>query len=90
MIQHLTQLREEAVENLTKKEMIFNPCREDFKLKILGKEVVIPSREIKELTYNEAVLVKKHLADQVVGEREINYATPEILADIYKEIEVKL
>lgn len=90
MIQHLSQLREQAADNLTKKEKVFNPSKSDFKLSILGTEIVIPSREIKEMTKNQAMIVKKRLVDQLVNERGINYPSPEIIAELQKEIEVNL
>lgn len=90
MIQHLSQLREQAADNLTKTEKLFNPSKNDFKLSILGNEIVIPSREIKEMTKNQAMILKKRLIDQLINERNINYPTPEVISELQKEIEVKL
>ena len=87
MIQHLAQLKEQAVENLSKKTKLFNPCKNDFKMNMFGREVLIPAREIKEFPFNEARLIEKHLADQLVGERDLVYPNRE---EIYKEIEVNL
>jgi hypothetical protein len=90
MITHLGQLREQAAENLLKKEMVFNPSKQEFELNILGYVINIPSREIKEMTHNQAIIVKRRLCDLLVGERGIKYVSPEILDELMKEIEVKI
>jgi len=90
MIQHLSQLKEQAAENLSKKERVFNPCKEEFSLDILGFNITIPAREQIEMTHNQAMIVKKRLANQLAAEREIAYISPEIIEELMKEIEFKV
>jgi hypothetical protein len=88
MATSVRQLREEAIENATKKVSLHNPDDKDFEYQWFGKKGVFPAQSTQEFDYFTAQHIRKHLAEHLLYTRgsEKN-ALEAALAEIYKEID---
>lgn len=72
---------------------IFNPLTIDVIVPIrdennVQSDKIVPSLEITTYPRWLAEIVKKHVVDAVINDRELGYQTPEDLAKIQAEVEV--
>lgn len=84
-------MRRLAEANSKKMVRIYNPDTDDFTVEFHQKPYTIYALEMAEFPYEVAKHIKKHLADKILFKRGIGReAVPDLLAGIYKEIEVEI
>lgn len=87
---NIAQLREQAYIDSQKKVRLFNPGKKDFTFNFNGAPHTIPAMEIKEFDFYVARHLKKHLAEKLLDEENVEYKTPHLIEEKYKLIEVTI